>query len=1119
MSVVANPQNNDNVVVNNPVSNKVVVNQQTSDKVVVTKTAQEVLRVSTGIKGDTGPQGPVGPVGPTGDPGVYVGATAPTDTDLLWVDTSSSISGGSSQQIFGLADPQDYADLPKVLVERTNTTTGWVVVNGNAISVDSSFGAGKEAVKVTLQAGTNNTSLTSKVYKNFTTPINMGLRGSISFELRKDWLWHIDSNPPPYQIVAATGPNLTGTLYTCTVPANPDNLWTTVAVSVPSGTQISSIGIRSIIKSGPYLTDQYIFWIRDISLDAASNVQLAQFGGKTPIVTDSISEGTTGFINPMVNTPKLDLRRGSAVLPGLGGWWDVREWGLPEDGVTDVAPLINQILTDLPAGASLRFPANGVFLVKNQITILKSINIDFSNSVFYDNERRVPAGILSVGDFISVTGGATDVTLSNGRIYATWFDTYTTGGWLTTVAGTVTQSGTTSILSSVGDSGEFQPRDLGGNQYVRWLAQHYEPDYGVINRFDIELSGDGASTALIEIRTEYGVSLASASVTPPSTTTSYTLRCSPPDLNDRLFIRVTKTGGSAPITIPTVTPWGMTTYDPDYEFSNGITVYNASRVLVNNWRIENTGGEGIVYRCFDYNLGDIVFRDVICRGNHTQNYAPTAGRNVRFERCASEASGRTGFDVEPYGTGWNIDNIALIDCRSINDRNYAISCNNWFYISNLVIENFVARDWGFGAFIGGSKDGRITNFSSTSKYSTGSDMSISGQRMHVSGLALSVGVALKGSSYTIDGNLITSYGNTVTDFTVNAAEDRGTGWPNGQIICTDLNATLSGGSYDTFSPAPTNSTLTYSNAAYISGRPTLLGLDLGKWRAALPNLYKGAAVDGLWWPYGLTADEGLVKTEGISATSIKSKHLRGIAVPVTTGAASVSAMFSVDQSTVDFMPTASWGPFSAQPSYTYSGSGTNTLTFGTSYYYAVCARVEFDDNGHKSAYKVFSCSPVSASAPAYLAAVNGVFNLDKGTVVAGFDLYRGSTGTASAGPWDTRYTVAPTSPWFSTGNGFQFYDIGNELRVSGPLAWRIYGYPNIETTDGVLATAQSGSWDLTTGPFTDTSGYEADTNYSIIVTPSWVTTVAVTAKRQSGFDVSFGTPAPAGATFDWVLIR
>lgn len=32
--------------------------------------------------------GPAGPQGPPGDPGVHVGPTPPSDTSLIWVDTS-----------------------------------------------------------------------------------------------------------------------------------------------------------------------------------------------------------------------------------------------------------------------------------------------------------------------------------------------------------------------------------------------------------------------------------------------------------------------------------------------------------------------------------------------------------------------------------------------------------------------------------------------------------------------------------------------------------------------------------------------------------------------------------------------------------------------------------------------------------------------------------------------------------------------------------------------------------------------------------------------------------------------------------------------------------------------
>jgi len=48
---------------------------------------------------------------------------------------------------------------------------------------------------------------------------------------------------------------------------------------------------------------------------------------------------------------------------------------------------------------------------------------------------------------------------------------------------------------------------------------------------------------------------------------------------------------------------------------------------------------------------------------------------------------------------------------------------------------------------------------------------------------------------------------------------------------------------------------------------------------------------------------------------------------------------------------------------------------------------------------------------------------------------------------------------------------------------------------------------------------EVDANYAISVTPSWMTSFCVAQKAPEGFTVQFSTPAPAGATIDWVLVR
>ena len=51
------------------------------------------------------------------------------------------------------------------------------------------------------------------------------------------------------------------------------------------------------------------------------------------------------------------------------------------------------------------------------------------------------------------------------------------------------------------------------------------------------------------------------------------------------------------------------------------------------------------------------------------------------------------------------------------------------------------------------------------------------------------------------------------------------------------------------------------------------------------------------------------------------------------------------------------------------------------------------------------------------------------------------------------------------------------------------------------------------------SRHEDDAEYQIIATPSWATTVHVSAKATTGFTLNFGTAAPEGATCAWLLFR
>ena len=48
---------------------------------------------------------------------------------------------------------------------------------------------------------------------------------------------------------------------------------------------------------------------------------------------------------------------------------------------------------------------------------------------------------------------------------------------------------------------------------------------------------------------------------------------------------------------------------------------------------------------------------------------------------------------------------------------------------------------------------------------------------------------------------------------------------------------------------------------------------------------------------------------------------------------------------------------------------------------------------------------------------------------------------------------------------------------------------------------------------------ERDANYAVAVTPSWLTDLCVPEKTAEGFTVQFGTPGPAAARIQWIMVR
>ena len=76
---------------------------------------------ATGPTGTTGQLGATGPTGPTGDDGIVVSATAPANTDLVWVDTN--VAGG-----YGVFQPNSHIFY---YVPRSATSGVWTITLGS----------------------------------------------------------------------------------------------------------------------------------------------------------------------------------------------------------------------------------------------------------------------------------------------------------------------------------------------------------------------------------------------------------------------------------------------------------------------------------------------------------------------------------------------------------------------------------------------------------------------------------------------------------------------------------------------------------------------------------------------------------------------------------------------------------------------------------------------------------------------------------------------------------------------------------------------------------------------------------------------------------------------------
>ena len=96
---------------------------------------------------------------------------------------------------------------------------------------------------------------------------------------------------------------------------------------------------------------------------------------------------------------------------------------------------------------------------------------------------------------------------------------------------------------------------------------------------------------------------------------------------------------------------------------------------------------------------------------------------------------------------------------------------------------------------------------------------------------------------------------------------------------------------------------------------------------------------------------------------------------------------------------------------------------------------------------------------------------------------------------------------------------GGNLDVSGKSLERVSG---ISGTDTPAANLRGIDVPIEAGATEAEIRFavpEKDARYAVAITPSWMTNVCSPTKAAEGFTVQFGTPAPEGATIQWIMLR
>lgn len=736
-----------------------------------------------------------------------------------------------------------------------------------------------------------------------------------------------------------------------------------------------------------------------------------------------------------------------------------------------------------------------------------------------------------------------------------------------TAPATLAVETTSALLSFQGDALIHAPD---GTYGVPWCARNvdgYCTASWVISD-TAQVAGDVELAAYDDVT---GLQLGTLAVTATAVPTTYTLNVDTTDmLGAQIRWEVRKaTAATNTIKVGSNTQFGKITYDGTYAFNAGINYTGSEDCMVIEAHVEGVGGDAI-QSSSEANDGIYVY-GLFSRGCMRQGASFNNGQGFKVFDFVIREAGRSGLDVEPSQPTQRVKRMHFARGEFINCFNYTIAMNNWAWVEDVLVEDITSRRSGLGFLIGGSRGGRWARIKhyDTYRVADDADFSLKAQDTFVEDVVTERGIfvssernslTLNGTNVTVQAGSNTLRGIKITSPSRRPVSVRGT---------STINDVQLGSSTFTVTP---DFTATGAVMPLDLGPGVFAGIDTGPYADWFPQTVKGIAYDPrLWVPSGLDAHLSPVRNVlSLSADASRGPNLRGRAVAVSTGATSATVTFptrgpALTLTTVTGTPAGATTTLGQAITTTPSAGTTESLAMGsgqsnfpdvtptgpsfyvlvdsevlevtdttlstwtvkrgalgsvvathasgaavalrgtlapsTTYYYRVGRW--FDRVGGPQAYNAEISRVTTSTQTAAEVRLSNIATVGSGFVEAVTVL----RGTTSGGPYTTRYDVLPVREVASFNTNYtQLIDLGDRLNPY-EINNALFGYAPI-------VLAQTGSFTVV-----DESGYEPDAAFVVVPVPNWITTVAVTAKRRDGFDLSFGIAAPANATVDWMLVR